>query len=72
MCWLYLKKRGKLTSRTSRGFDFNIVTEKVFPFKSIDVALHNGNLLKDWNGHACVEFADSAYTVIFLFKNLLE
>ena len=68
----------------SKGFDKNIITnktlfdEKGFPqykrptVKSIYVVPHNKQLLKDWNGHANVEFAGSAYTVIYLYKYLFK
>ena len=68
----------------SKGFDKNIITSKTlfdakgFPqykrptIKSIYVVPHNKELLKDWNGHANVEFAGSAYTVIYLYKYLFK
>jgi len=36
------------------------------------VVPHNRLLLKDWNGHANVEFAGSTYTVIYLYKYLFK
>ena len=68
----------------SKGFDKNIVNDKTtfdskgFPqykrptTKSIYVVPHNKLLLKDWNGHANVEFAGSTYTVIYLYKYLFK
>jgi len=68
----------------SKGFDKNIVTnvtlfdDKGFPqynrptVKSLYVVPHNKELLKDWNGHANVEFAGSTYTVIYLYKYLFK
>jgi len=68
----------------SKGFDKNIVTNetlfdpKGFPqyrrptVKSLYVVPHNRELLKDWNGHANVEFAGSTYTVIYLYKYLFK
>jgi len=60
----------------SKGYDATFVSEettfdeKGFPqyrrptIKSLYVVPHNKKLLKDWNGHANVEFAGSTYTVI--------
>jgi len=71
-------------NKCSKGFDSNIVTNitqfdpKGFPqyrrptVKSLYVVPHNRELLKDWNGHANVEFAGSTYTVIYLYKYLFK
>jgi len=68
----------------SKGFDTNFVNDKTtfddkgFPqyrrptIKSLNVVPHNKMLLKDWNGHANVEFAGSTYTVIYLYKYLFK
>jgi len=68
----------------SKGFDMNVVSDKTtfdqkgFPkyrrptIKSLNVVPHNKELLKDWNGHANVEFAGSTYTVIYLYKYLFK
>ena len=68
----------------SKGFDKNIVSNettfdtKGFPqyrrttTRSLCVVPHNKLLLKDWNGHANVEFAGSTYTVIYLYKYLFK
>jgi len=68
----------------SKGYDSNIITnttkfdEKGFPqyrrptTKSLYVVPHNKQMLKDWNGHANVEFAGSTYTVIYLYKYLFK
>ena len=68
----------------SKGFDANIVADSTtfndrgFPqyrrptVKSLCVVPHNRELLKDWNGHANVEFAGSTYTVIYLYKYLFK
>jgi len=68
----------------SKGYDKNIVNESTtfdeqgFPqykrpsVKSLYVVPHNKELLKDWNGHANVEFAGSTYTVIYLYKYLFK
>jgi len=71
-------------NRCSKGFDNNFVSdettfdEKGFPqykrptVKSLFVVPHNKQLLKDWNGHANVEYAGSTYTVIYLYKYLFK
>ena len=68
----------------SKGFDKNVVSSttsfdpKGFPqyrrptVKSLQVVPHNKTLLKDWSGHANVEFAGSTYTVIYLYKYLFK
>ena len=68
----------------SKGYDKNILNDettfdnKGFPqykrtcIKSLYVVPHNKLLLKDWNGHANVEFAGSTYTVIYLYKYLFK
>jgi len=68
----------------SKGFDRNVVSDettfdqKGFPqykrptVKSLYVVSHNKQLLKDWNGHANVEYAGSTYTVIYLYKYLFK
>ena len=68
----------------TKGFDSNIITnvtlfdQRGFPqykrptTKSINVVPHQRQILKDWNGHANVEFAGSTYTVIYLYKYLFK
>ena len=68
----------------SKGYDTNIITnittfdQRGFPqyrrptVKSLHVVPHQRELLKDWNGHANVEFAGSTYTVIYLYKYLFK
>jgi len=68
----------------SKGYDSNILTnttkfdDKGFPqykrptIKSLYVVPHHRELLKDWNGHANVEYAGSTYTVIYLYKYLFK
>ena len=68
----------------SKGYDKNVVSNttsfdiKGFPLykrptiKSLQVVPHNRALLKQWNGHANVEFAGSTYTVIYLYKYLFK
>ena len=68
----------------AKGYDKNVTNNvttfdhKGFPqykrstIKSLNVVPHNKLLLKDWNGHANVEFAGSTYTVIYLYKYLFK
>ena len=68
----------------AKGYNKNVVSvettfdHKGFPqykrptIKSLNVVPHNRLLLKDWNGHANVEFAGSTYTVIYLYKYLFK
>ena len=76
--------KASATCKCKRGYDDTIVREhtdfddKGFPLykreneSDLKIVPHNRKLLLDWEGHANVEYAGSAFCVLYLYKYLYK